>query len=217
MVNLKKGAWSPQEDRRLISYINKYGIWNWSQMPKFAGLARTGKSCRLRWINYLRPDVKRGPFSVEEVEVIVRMYLSLGNRWSAMAAQLPGRTDNDIKNFYHTHLKKNLEAVSVPVSRRAAAAAENGRKRTSKSKNNDNAPPPVMVQKHPQVVAEKPRHDDDHVVLMNSSPGGFGNPNVAHREQEVHRRFSSLSSEDDYDEDRSFWYNVLKEADDLKF
>nr|GMC92929.1 transcription factor WER-like [Ipomoea batatas] len=80
MVNLKKGAWSPQEDRRLISYITKYGIWNWSQTPKFAGLARTGKSCRLRWINYLRPDVKRGPFSVEEVEVIVRMYLSLGNR-----------------------------------------------------------------------------------------------------------------------------------------
>ncbi|XP_049411295.1 transcription factor MYB15-like [Solanum stenotomum] len=108
MDYVKKGAWSPEEDQKLMDYIMQYRIWNWSHMPKFAGLSRTGKSCRLRWINYLRPDLKKGPFSIEEVEIVIRMYQSLGNRWSAIAKELPGRTDNEIKNFYHTHLKKHL-------------------------------------------------------------------------------------------------------------
>nr|GMD44557.1 myb-related protein Myb4-like [Ipomoea batatas]GMD72156.1 myb-related protein Myb4-like [Ipomoea batatas] len=106
---LKKGPWSPEEDRKLVSYIMRYGIWNWRQMPKYAGLARTGKSCRLRWVNYLSPDVRRGPFDMEEVAILIHHYQSLGNKWSAIAAQLPGRTDNDIKNFFHTHLKKLLK------------------------------------------------------------------------------------------------------------
>ncbi|MCE5165826.1 hypothetical protein HAX54_012502 [Datura stramonium] len=105
---IKKGAWSPEEDQKLRSYIMRYGIWNWRQMPKFAGLSRTGKSCRLRWMNYLRPDVKRGPFTLEEVDIVIKMYQEFGSRWSAIAAKLPGRTDNEVKNFFHTHLKKHF-------------------------------------------------------------------------------------------------------------
>ncbi|KAK4734241.1 hypothetical protein R3W88_008502 [Solanum pinnatisectum] len=105
---IKKGAWSPEEDQKLRGYIMKYGIWNWKQMPKFAGLSRTGKSCRLRWMNYLRPDVRRGPFTMEEVKIVIKTYQELGNSWSAIAAKLPGRTDNEVKNFFHTHLKKHL-------------------------------------------------------------------------------------------------------------
>ncbi|KAI3798911.1 hypothetical protein L1987_34195 [Smallanthus sonchifolius] len=112
-TDLKRGSWSFEEDQKLISYINKYGIWNWSQMPKFAGLSRSGKSCRLRWMNYLKPNLKRGEFSKEEEESILHFHSLLGNRWSAIASKLPGRTDNDVKNYWHSHLKKRVNEQNL--------------------------------------------------------------------------------------------------------
>ncbi|PSR97963.1 Myb-related protein like [Actinidia chinensis var. chinensis] len=108
-MGLKKGPWTHEEDQILISYVQQYGHGNWRALPKLAGLLRCGKSCRLRWINYLRPDVKRGNFSKEEEETIIKLHEILGNRWSAIAARLPGRTDNEIKNIWHTYLKKRLK------------------------------------------------------------------------------------------------------------
>ncbi|KAK6786849.1 hypothetical protein RDI58_015374 [Solanum bulbocastanum] len=108
-MGLKKGPWTPQEDSILISYIQNNGHSNWRALPKLAGLLRCGKSCRLRWTNYLRPDIKRGNFTKEEEDTIIKLHENLGNRWSAIAARLPGRTDNEIKNIWHTNLKKKLK------------------------------------------------------------------------------------------------------------
>ncbi|KAG8378793.1 hypothetical protein BUALT_Bualt07G0021900 [Buddleja alternifolia] len=80
------------------------------------GLQRCGKSCRLRWINYLRPDLKRGMFSQEEEDLIIMLHEALGNRWAQIASQLPGRTDNEIKNFWHSYLKKKLIKQGVDPS-----------------------------------------------------------------------------------------------------
>ncbi|KAL0439458.1 UNVERIFIED_CONTAM: Transcription factor RAX3 [Sesamum latifolium] len=108
-ANVKKGPWSPEEDAKLKSYIEEHGTGgNWIALPQKIGLKRCGKSCRLRWLNYLRPNIKHGGFSEEEDNIICSLYISIGSRWSIIAAQLPGRTDNDIKNYWNTRLKKKL-------------------------------------------------------------------------------------------------------------
>ncbi|KAL3692185.1 hypothetical protein R1sor_005836 [Riccia sorocarpa] len=108
-ANVKKGPWSPEEDVKLRSFIEQNGTGgNWITLPSKAGLKRCGKSCRLRWINYLRPDIKHGSFTEEEEKTIYRLHAQIGSRWSLIAGQLPGRTDNDIKNYWNTRLKKKL-------------------------------------------------------------------------------------------------------------
>ncbi|GMN44617.1 hypothetical protein TIFTF001_013823 [Ficus carica] len=108
---VRKGAWTPEEDQILARYIQLHGHGSWRSLPHHAGLLRCGKSCRLRWKNYLRPGIKRGPFSRDEESTIVRLHGVLGNRWAAIASHLEGRTDNEIKNYWNTHLKKRFVFV----------------------------------------------------------------------------------------------------------
>ncbi|KAL9256510.1 Myb-related protein [Drosera capensis] len=118
-AHTNKGAWTKEEDDRLIAYIKVHGEGCWRSLPKAAGLLRCGKSCRLRWINYLRPDLKRGNFTEEEDELIIKLHSLLGNKWSLIAGRLPGRTDNEIKNYWNTHIKRKLMGRGIdPVTHR---------------------------------------------------------------------------------------------------
>ncbi|CAL5086613.1 unnamed protein product [Urochloa decumbens] len=110
---VKRGLWSPEEDEKLVKYITAHGHSCWSAVPKHAGLQRCGKSCRLRWINYLRPDLKRGTFSEQEERTIIDVHRILGNRWAQIAKHLPGRTDNEVKNFWNSCIKKKLIAQGL--------------------------------------------------------------------------------------------------------
>ncbi|CAL9111218.1 unnamed protein product [Musa textilis] len=114
-ADLKRGAWTAEEDGILEAYIKTHGEGRWRSLPKRAGLKRCGKSCRLRWLNYLRPDIKRGNISPEEEDLIIRLHKLIGRRWSLIAGRLPGRTDNEIKNYWNTYLRKKVQNQHEPA------------------------------------------------------------------------------------------------------
>ncbi|KAE8671888.1 Transcription factor MYB21 [Hibiscus syriacus] len=109
-VALKKGPWTAAEDAILIDYVKKHGEGNWNAVQKQSGLLRCGKSCRLRWANHLRPNLKKGAFTQEEEQLIIELHAKMGNKWARMAAHLPGRTDNEIKNYWNTRIKRRQRA-----------------------------------------------------------------------------------------------------------
>nr|XP_010925547.1 transcription repressor MYB5 [Elaeis guineensis] len=112
-MGVKRGPWTREEDEVLAKFVRKEGEGRWRTLPHRAGLLRCGKSCRLRWMNYLRPSIKRGPIAPDEEDLILRLHRLLGNRWSLIAGRIPGRTDNEIKNYWNTHLSKKLISQGI--------------------------------------------------------------------------------------------------------
>ncbi|KAL5540622.1 hypothetical protein UlMin_043197 [Ulmus minor] len=130
-VEVRKGPWTMEEDLILINYIANHGEGVWNSLAKAAGLKRTGKSCRLRWLNYLRPDVRRGNITPEEQLLIMELHAKWGNRWSKIAKHLPGRTDNEIKNYWRTRIQKHMKQTTHQNN--------NNRQNSSNSESNNQA------------------------------------------------------------------------------
>ncbi|XP_060174502.1 transcription factor MYB114-like [Lycium barbarum] len=124
-LGVRKGAWTEEEDFLLRKCIQKYGEGKWHLVPVRSGLNRCRKSCRLRWLNYLRPNIKRGDFSSDEVDLILRLHKLLGNRWSLIAGRLPGRTANDVKNCWNTRLLRKLNIAPQKQERKCKTIHEN--------------------------------------------------------------------------------------------
>ncbi|XP_019190032.1 PREDICTED: myb-related protein Myb4-like [Ipomoea nil] len=144
----RKGGWSKEEDDMLRAHVLKHGHQNWRQLPNLAGLLRCGKSCRLRWVNYLKPGIKRGNFTKDEDQVILNLHKQLGNKWSAIAARLPGRSDNEIKNHWHTCLKKfdNVGVMESSKTRSPSHADDDAQSVQSSDKSQQHLAPFGLLQ-----------------------------------------------------------------------
>ncbi|CAI8611005.1 unnamed protein product [Vicia faba] len=146
---LNRGAWTSHEDKILTNYIKLHGEGKWRNLPKRAGLKRCGKSCRLRWLNYLRPDIKRGNISSDEEELIIRLHKLLGNRWSLIAGRLPGRTDNEIKNYWNTNLGKKVKDLNQQNTNNSSSPTKiSAKPKNTKITQKQNNPKPMMQNSH---------------------------------------------------------------------
>nr|URY18953.1 MYB protein [Zanthoxylum bungeanum] len=180
-VGLKKGPWTAEEDKKLINFILTNGQCCWRAVPKLAGLLRCGKSCRLRWTNYLRPDLKRGLLSEHEEKMVIDLHAQLGNRWSKIASHLPGRTDNEIKNHWNTHIKKKLRKMGIdPLTHKPLQATI---EQTQKQINNQQEQETLMVNadsidqnKEPEAsslqssITEDTKEEADKVSMTSTPP-----------------------------------------------
>ncbi|KAH9316302.1 hypothetical protein KI387_024929, partial [Taxus chinensis] len=159
-LGLNKGPWTPHEDLLLKNYVQTHGEGRWSIVPQKTGLVRCGRSCRLRWMNYLRPDVKHDNISADEEELIIRLHELLGNRWALIAARMPGRTDNQIKNAWYSRLRKKLNKTRVgskpPSSTESILTAANDEIISHGTKNYENGYCEEMKQSIARFVPEWP-------------------------------------------------------------
>ncbi|KAI3997445.1 hypothetical protein MKX01_008052 [Papaver californicum] len=165
-IGLKRGPWTPDEDKILSNYVQKEGEGRWRTLPKRAGLLRCGKSCRLRWMNYLRPSVKRGQIGEDEEDLILRLHRLLGNRWSLIAGRIPGRTDNDIKNYWCTHLSKKL--ISRGIDPRTHKPFMNPNLKNHDRKPPPLPPPPPLVEPNSNPIFTHSSHDHNSRVSISS-------------------------------------------------
>ncbi|KAG8485381.1 hypothetical protein CXB51_021137 [Gossypium anomalum] len=187
-VGLKKGPWTAEEDQKLINFILTNGQCCWRAVPKLAGLLRCGKSCRLRWTNYLRPDLKRGLLSEYEEQMVIDLHAQLGNRWSKIASHLPGRTDNEIKNHWNTHIKKKLKKMGIDPLTHKPLTSTTTEPQQSQQKNQvskggiksqvvDKSPKEPETSLHSTISEEKsmgsPLFDPMEMMMMMDNVDGF--------------------------------------------
>ncbi|KAA8530469.1 hypothetical protein F0562_005178 [Nyssa sinensis] len=161
----RKGPWTPEEDKLLTEYVRLHGEGRWSCVARSAELNRSGKSCRLRWVNYLRPGLKKGQITPQEEGIIIELHALWGNKWSTIARYLPGRTDNEIKNYWRTHFKKKAKPSQKQEKRKTQLQLDQQKQEKQENDMNMNK----LVSPHIAEVSNEKiteRQDEQEMVSM---------------------------------------------------
>jgi hypothetical protein len=101
----KKEPFSSEEDARLRELVGGQGAQDWQliaeQLP-----GRSARQCRERWKLYLAPEVSLEPWTIEEEDRLLKMYLAVGPKWTLIANTFPNRTPNNVKNKAKQSIRK---------------------------------------------------------------------------------------------------------------
>ncbi|MQM03568.1 hypothetical protein Taro_036352, partial [Colocasia esculenta] len=163
---LKRGPWTVDEDQKLINFILNHGIQCWRLVPQLAGLMRCGKSCRLRWTNYLRPDLKKGALSEAEEDQIIQLHARLGNRLLMFFFPLI-HVDNFQplnQNHWNTRIKKRLRLLGVdpathkPITQSdlsAGGPATEAEASEEQALKTSDVPPSINTTSHEELPADR--------------------------------------------------------------
>jgi len=102
-----KGSWTAEEDNILREKRALYGR-KWAKIAAHLP-GRQGKQCRERFVNHLDPELKKGEWTDDEEAILIAMHEHHGNRWANISKQLPGRSDNDVKNHWYSTIQRKFQ------------------------------------------------------------------------------------------------------------
>ncbi len=72
---------------------------------------------RSRWFNQLHPGIsKEAEWTAAEEALLFELQELHGNRWAKIAREMAGRSDNNIKNYFYSTLRKALRRVNNHVA-----------------------------------------------------------------------------------------------------
>ncbi|KAK9065900.1 hypothetical protein SSX86_015302 [Deinandra increscens subsp. villosa] len=204
---MRKGPWTEQEDVQLVSFVNMFGDRRWDFIAKVSGLKRSGKSCRLRWVNYLHPGLKRGKMTPQEERRIVELHSKWGNRWSRIARKLPGRTDNEIKNYWRTHMRKKAQEKKRAISPSPSTASNSSAYSSITSTN------PIVNSMPMTDTKERSFYDTGGLEMMTMITKGRSNK--SYKTATSVNNSSTREEHDGYDSMDEIWKDIdLLELDD---